>query len=126
MKQETKESVKKYILIYTLGYLNAIETGCIEMNHQIFNDGGAKMYMQQPYFKMLTFTWLEENNFEQSFIDLIHLVMELEDVHSVVPQSFNDSLAKCKSLTIEELKKIPQYIDGFVFPSMALKCNFEL
>ena len=123
MKQETKESVKKYILIYTLGYLNAIETGCVKLNYQIFNDEGAKMYIHQPYFKMLTFTWLEENNFEQSFIDLIHLVMELEDVHSVVPQNFNASLAKCKSLTIEELRKIPQHIDGSAFPSMALKCK---
>ena len=111
IKTYTKESIKKDILVYSLGYLNAIKYGIINLDYTFYNKSlDINMGIIHPLFKMATILWLEKNNFDKKFIELIYSIIQLEDVLSLNPDKFTKTLDKIIENVINMLKTLPEYI----------------
>lgn len=90
---ENKEQTEKLLLINLLGVIESLTLNIITLEE-------AEKILFTPY----TIDILTTKQISEDIINIIHLGTELEDVLSIIPDKYNDSLLEMKRLTTECLK----------------------
>lgn len=106
MSADTKESIQKTILLLNLGVITSLEKDLITLNE-------AEVLLYSPY----TMKKLTSLNVPKEVMDIIHLGTELEDVKSLIPDTYNVSIKDIKERTLkclknmDELQNVKKWID---------------
>lgn len=90
---ENKDQTEKLLLINLLGIIESLTLNLITLEE-------AEKILFTPY----TMDILQEKQISKEIINIIHLGTELEDVLSIIPDKYNDSLLEMRRLTTECLK----------------------
>jgi len=101
----SKDTIKREILVYSLGYMMGIKHKVIPLD---------SVY-QDPLFRIRLLTWVEENNFDNEFADFIHEILELEDILSIIPNKFNNEINKLIDKNLNYLAQLPLSSDNNLY-----------
>lgn len=106
-----KESIKREILIFSLGYLIGIKNKVIFISCEYFDkELNRIMTTQDPLFKYGLLLWVKKNNFNKNFIELIDNILILEDILFLIPEKFDNELNALIGKVLKELESIPKSV----------------
>jgi len=103
----SRNSIKRELLIFSLGYLAAIKHQSISITTKYMDkELGHEVYTQDPLFRIRLLTWAENNKFDKEFCELIHSILELEDIKSILQDKFNNELNIIIDNVLSQLKNL--------------------
>ena len=90
------ETTEKVLLIEIVGILEALESNAISLNE-------AENICFSPYIKKK----LKEKKFNPEILEIVERGCELEDIKSLIPESYYKNIADLKNLGLALVGKYP-------------------
>jgi len=95
----TREDIERFILISNIGLTAALKSGSISIQE-------AERCLYTPY----SVKKLENLEINEDIVMLVKLGCELEDVESLMPDKFKESIERINDMSIRLLPSIPTQI----------------
>lgn len=95
---ENNKQAERLFLLHLLGIITAVKNNVITLDEA-----------ERIIFMPATMRILEENKVTKEIIDIIHLGTELEDVLSIIPHKYEESILEIEALILKELDKNKDY-----------------
>ncbi len=103
-----KNYIKKEILIYCLGYLNALKYKILPINQKFFDkDIDTYISEQDPMGGLKTISWIKDNNLGNDLEEILEEMLELGAILSLIPNEFDKKIDELIDRVLISLKKIP-------------------